>query len=431
MTKDKPIVKSSNLGWMFLYTPVEEVFSDVVIKDVLDENITISLNAQGEVDLSNFKITAYTTMRDDGTYEMMEENTSFVAKPVAGKPGQDEVGVRYDPADYCIYFTLPDTPAGKKPLKYRVMYDTGILLVNPQATSITNHVEVWAGATRPGAAGEGSLRIADYAAFAQISGRPYVVIKKVDTEGTPLAGAVFSCNDADGTVIHAVSDSKGIVYFSNLAPDVVEIKEVKAPDACIQLTEAIRIDVSDAAHSVLAAPEGTSGTGSFTDPLVVPNAAVKKTDIQVVKRWVDKDNRFNKRPDSVVVRLLANGEPTDHSLVLSEEHGWTDVFSDLPLVDAAGKDLVYTVSEEVPAGYTSAVEGDMATGFTLTNTLKPIPGKPGEPEKTKKKRKKHTNRLAATGDANRSLIQGMLAAGALTMAAGAVLVVRRRSGAEL
>ncbi len=94
-----------------------------------------------------------------------------------------------------------------------------------------------------------------------------------------------------------------------------------------------------------------------------------KTSVAVTKAWNDDNNQDGKRPTSVTVRLLADGEDTGKSVELSEANNWSDTFKDLD-EKKAGKAIVYTVEEAEVAGYTVAITGDAKTGFTVTNTHK-------------------------------------------------------------
>ena len=70
--------------------------------------------------------------------------------------------------------------------------------------------------------------------------------------------------------------------------------------------------------------------------------------ITVTKEWDDDNNSLNKRPDSVTVKLLKDGEETGKTLTLYKDN-WTGSFTDVPA------DGVYTVSEDPVPGYTSKV----------------------------------------------------------------------------
>ena len=95
---------------------------------------------------------------------------------------------------------------------------------------------------------------------------------------------------------------------------------------------------------------------------------VEKTEVKVTKVWKDTDNQDNKRTASVTINLLANDEATGKSVELNEANGWTYTFENLDKF-SKGEEIEYTVEEDtVPTGYTVAVTGDAATGYTVTNT---------------------------------------------------------------
>jgi len=96
-----------------------------------------------------------------------------------------------------------------------------------------------------------------------------------------------------------------------------------------------------------------------------------KTSVQVTKAWEDKNNQDGVRPASVTIRLIADGQPTDKTLTLTEANNWTGSFTDLDEYKA-GKKIEYTVKEEaVGNDYTSVITGSAKEGFTVTNTREP------------------------------------------------------------
>ena len=90
------------------------------------------------------------------------------------------------------------------------------------------------------------------------------------------------------------------------------------------------------------------------------------TEVKGSKTWNDADNQDGKRPESITVRLLANGEEKDSQTVTADENGnWTYSFEKLPKYEA-GKEIVYTVTEDAVADYTSEI-----TGYDITNSYAP------------------------------------------------------------
>lgn len=102
----------------------------------------------------------------------------------------------------------------------------------------------------------------------------------------------------------------------------------------------------------------------------------EKVDHTVTKVWVDEKNGAALRPDSVMIRLLADGTPHGDPVKVSSEMGWEYTWTDL-FKSAAGREIVYSVEEvDVTPGYRVDVEG-----FTLTNTFESTPTPPAvEPD---------------------------------------------------
>jgi len=90
------------------------------------------------------------------------------------------------------------------------------------------------------------------------------------------------------------------------------------------------------------------------------------TEVSGTKTWNDAEDQDGKRPESITVRLLANGIEKDSQAVKADEAGsWTYKFTDLPKYEA-GKEIVYTVTEDAVADYTTEI-----TGYDITNSYAP------------------------------------------------------------
>ena len=113
-------------------------------------------------------------------------------------------------------------------------------------------------------------------------------------------------------------------------------------------------------------PEGyelTDNSKNGTVTTLTNTYAPETTSITVTKTWDDADNQDGKRPESIIVNLLANGEIVASQTVKADEAGnWTYTFKDLPKY-ANGKEITYTVTEEAVEGYETSVDG-----FNITNT---------------------------------------------------------------
>ena len=108
----------------------------------------------------------------------------------------------------------------------------------------------------------------------------------------------------------------------------------------------------------------TSITGDQKAGYVITNTHTsERTEVPVTKIWDDNDNAAKMRPTGITVNLLVEGRVVD-TRILTEADGWKTTFTDLPKY-SNGKEVVYTISENPVAGYSSSING-----YTITNTLK-------------------------------------------------------------
>ncbi|MFY4659030.1 Cna B-type domain-containing protein [Scardovia wiggsiae] len=152
----------------------------------------------------------------------------------------------------------------------------------------------------------------------------------------------------------------------------------------------------------------------------------EKTSVSVEKKWKDQDNKDGVRPSSVSVQLYADGKASGDPVTLDAANSWKHTWSGLDK-NASGKAITYTVKEtSVPHGYTSTISGDMASGFTVTNTHTPVvpPTPPVTPPTVPPAPKKP--HLARTGTG----LWAITIAGTALLAAGIILALRRKGGKE-
>ncbi|MCU9533792.1 Cna B-type domain-containing protein, partial [Streptococcus sp. CSL10205-OR2] len=114
-----------------------------------------------------------------------------------------------------------------------------------------------------------------------------------------------------------------------------------------------------------------TGYSSEIGPLVAGNVTITNSHIPTItevsgkKIWNDANNQDGKRPTEVVVNLLADGQPTGQKVTVNEASNWEYQFTDLPEYKA-GQKIVYTVSEDPVAEYTTEING-----FDITNSYTP------------------------------------------------------------
>ena len=147
------------------------------------------------------------------------------------------------------------------------------------------------------------------------------------------------------TIADKVDDNTWTSTFDN-----VVIYKLPGEEVTIEVKEVI-----DADSDYVASVDGLTITNKYTP---------EETDITVNKIWNDANNQDGKRPGSITVTLLANGEQIAIQEITAEM-GWTYTFENLP-VYANGRKIVYTITEAEVEGYTTVING-----FEITNTYKP------------------------------------------------------------
>ena len=120
-------------------------------------------------------------------------------------------------------------------------------------------------------------------------------------------------------------------------------------------------------------------TGSVKDGFVITNTNTETVNVPVTKKWVGGV------ADEIIIDLRRGDVPfRTQTLKKTDYQGnvWHYTFENLPKYDeVTGKAYVYTVSERYLAWYSTEITGDMAAGFTITNTQQtpPPPYVPDEP----------------------------------------------------
>ena len=111
--------------------------------------------------------------------------------------------------------------------------------------------------------------------------------------------------------------------------------------------------------------EAVPGYDSKVDGYNITNSYTPETTtVSGSKTWEDGDNQDGKRPASITVNLLADGQKVNTQTV-GEAEGWSYNFTGLP-VYKDGQRITYTVTEEVVPGYSTNLNG-----YNITNSYTP------------------------------------------------------------
>ena len=201
--------------------------------------------------------------------------------------------------------------------------------------------------------------------------------KKV-LEGKALEAGKYSfeLKKEDGTVETATNAADGTVTFSPISYDESQvgthkytISEVAGSEPGVTYDTTVQ-EVEVKVEKVSATELKATASKEAKDLVFTNKYTPAKTKVSVTKKWDDKDNQDGKRPSSITVKLLADGQETNQTLVLNVANNWAGSFTNLD-TDKGGASIKYTVVEEPVTGYTSEVTGDATSGFIITNTYTP------------------------------------------------------------
>lgn len=118
---------------------------------------------------------------------------------------------------------------------------------------------------------------------------------------------------------------------------------------------------SDSVTAVALAvtPNGTSTATlkNIYTPATTPEPDAEFVDVPVTKTWSDNNNKDGNRPDSITVRLYADGVEVN-SQVITAANNWAHTFTELPRYKEDHKtEIVYSVNEDAVPMYTTEING--------------------------------------------------------------------------
>lgn len=121
--------------------------------------------------------------------------------------------------------------------------------------------------------------------------------------------------------------------------------------------------VTEVSPGAVYSTEIEKASDSFSFTITNTNNAL--INVSVTKKW------HGKELDKVTVKLFADNIEQSSTLTLNKTNSWTDSFKNLRKFHAVdGHEIVYTVKEVPVEGYETAISGDVANGFIITNTEK-------------------------------------------------------------
>lgn len=189
-------------------------------------------------------------------------------------------------------------------------------------------------------------------------------------------------NDQDGIRQNAVITLKGTVTLPDGKTEAVPLQKAytalfKATDTYLTYTfrsipayykgQTIQYTViENPMDGYIATVSATTGSADKGYAITVTNKHVPQfDDFTVVKVWDDSNNIDGMRPDSVTIHMNgSDGSSTEATL--SNVKDWKCTFKHMPLFDANGNEITYTITEDAVTGYTYTVT-NKDRAFTITN----------------------------------------------------------------
>lgn len=189
-------------------------------------------------------------------------------------------------------------------------------------------------------------------------------------------------NDQDGIRQNAVITLKGTVTLPDGKTEAVPLQKAytalfKATDTYLTYTfrsipayykgQTIQYTViENPMDGYTATVSATTGSTDKGYAITVTNKHVPQfDDFTVTKVWDDSNNIDGMRPDSVTIYLNgSDGSSTEATL--SNAKDWKYTFKHMPLFDANGNEITYTITEDAVTGYTYTVT-NKDRAFTVTN----------------------------------------------------------------
>ena len=294
------------------------------------------------------------------------QSLSSIANSVILKEGQDYT-VAYN--DTYTEFTLTINNPGNRAfmLNYMTTSPADGSLVSNTAEMEVDNTKLPFRDDRPSQTSstvERSSRITEGGVITADISNSLVLYKQDSKTGKMLEGAVFKVTTPSGEEITLPpTDANGRVSTQPFSSEEIKkgqftVEEVTAPEGYVLDSNPMKVTIK------------ADGAVKTVKNTVDPNASKKLT---VKKIWKDENNQDGKRPASITVDVYANGQKLADKTVTvtggSTDAEWTAQITDLPIFDANGQKITYTIGEEQLDGY-DAPEVDQEN-LTVTNSRTP------------------------------------------------------------
>ena len=166
--------------------------------------------------------------------------------------------------------------------------------------------------------------------------------------------------------------TNGKYELGNLEPGVYTVVETNAEGL---VKYYVLTEDSETGKLAIVEPDGTATAKLFDKyvPAPTPEPDAEFVDIPVTKTWNDNNDKDGNRPDSITVRLYADGVEVD-SHVLTAAENWAYTFVEKPRYKEDNKtEIVYSINEDGVAMYNKVIKGyNVVNDYTPEVTSKSV-----------------------------------------------------------
>ena len=223
-------------------------------------------------------------------------------------------------------------------LIYKTTYTPGTKLINNVRITANNYDATTHGSHQSedsGGTGTGNM-----------ANKIKLIKVDADDNSIVLKNAVFEVTKPDGSKFELTTGADGTITSSPLVSGTYKIKEKTAPAGYQLNTDEYTLVVSPTSNAIQTVKD---------EPI--------RTSVKATKQWVGPIG------SAVTVHLYADDVDTGKTVTLNAANNWEDTFTNLrKYKPGTTTEIKYTVKEDAIANYNGVVSGDMATGFTITNT---------------------------------------------------------------
>lgn len=269
-------------------------------------------------------------------YQVRFSNTGDIDEPKILVDISNKLTIAPDKKTFTL--NLGEVNGTQYRLVYKTTYTPGTKLINNVRITANNYDATTHGSHQSedsGGTGTGNM-----------ANKIKLIKVDADDNSIVLKNAVFEVTKPDGSKFELTTGADGTITSSPLVSGTYKIKEKTAPAGYQLNTDEYTLVVSPTSNAIQTVKD---------EPI--------RTSVKATKQWVGPIG------SAVTVHLYADDVDTGKTVTLNAANNWEDTFTNLrKYKPGTATEIKYTVKEDAVANYDGVVSGDMATGFTITNT---------------------------------------------------------------